>query len=133
MQALGGIGQSLFGAGICTTGVGCAIGLPIAVHGLSNLAEGVGATDGNLVKQGYQAVLGDTAGKVLYYGVDITSAGFSASQKVLSPLGRELSNSGETLFYTTNYIRAYATSLGGAAAINDSVIITKGLYDDYGN
>lgn len=109
MQAVGGAGQALFGAGICTTAVGCALGAPIMAHGLSNYSQGVGFTDTNVMQEGYKALLGNDAGNAAYYAVDITSAIGAGSVRTLSSYGRTLQNSGETLFYSSDYVRTVAT------------------------
>ncbi len=133
MQAIGGAGQALFGAGLCSTAVGCAFGAPIIAHGLSNYSQGVGFTDTNVVQEGYKAIFGNDVGNSIYYSVDIASSIGAGSAKTLSSYGRTLQNSGEILFYSSDYVRTIATPLGTMSAANDTYVIGKGLVNDYGN
>ncbi|WP_330925826.1 hypothetical protein [Candidatus Sororendozoicomonas aggregata] len=133
MQAIGGAGQALFGAGLCTTTAGCVFGAPIIAHGLSNYSQGVRFTDTNIVQEAYKAIFGNDVGNSIYYSVDIISSIGAGSAKTLSSYGRTLQNSGESLFYSSDYVRTIATPFGTMSAVNDTYVLGGGLVNDYGN
>jgi Protein of unknown function (DUF4225) len=118
LSVVGGAGQLVLGATICSGAATCAGGAVLAAHGASNIYEGVTGAS-SLLRDGYHAVLG-SAGDVAYSLVNIGTSVYGLTRPVVSPdtwsLFRNISS---------DYVPAFRTMTGtelvteGAGIIND--------------
>ncbi len=83
LDIMGGAGQTLLGAGVCSGGPSCVGGVLLAAHGASNIYEGVTGS-GSILRDGYHAVLG-SAGDLAYSAVNIGSSVYGLTRSVLRP------------------------------------------------
>ena len=120
LSVVGGAGQMVLGATICSGGATCAGGAVLAAHGASNIYEGVTGTT-SVLRDGYHAVLG-SAGDVAYSLVNIGTSMYGLTRPVVSPgtwrLFRNISS---------DYVPAFRTMTGTELVTDGAGIINDGL------
>lgn len=120
LSVVGGAGQMVLGATICSGVATCAGGAVLAAHGASNIYEGVTGTT-SLLRDGYHAVLG-SAGDAAYSLVNIGTSVYGLTRPVVSPgtwsLFRNISS---------DYVPAFRTMTGTELITEGAGIINDGL------
>ena len=120
LSVVGGAGQVVLGATICSGVATCAGGAVLAAHGASNIYEGVTGTS-SLLRDGYHSLLG-SAGDVTYSLVNIGTSVYGLTRPVVSPgtwsLFRNISS---------DYVPAFRTMTGTQLVTEGAGIINDGL------
>lgn len=125
----GGAIQVATGVGLCSTGIGCALGAPLIAHGANNIYEGVTGEDG-LLRDGYQAasqlLTGDeTYGDYAYGAVDVGTSLGGATKLVLKPNAWKLFRN-----IPSDYTRAFNVT-APTALVTNAVVDLNTVVDTY--
>jgi len=125
---VGGGGQVLLGGGLCTTGLGCVLGAPIATLGASNIQEGLTGEDG-FVRDFAQDILGETNGDYAVGALNLGTSIGGLSRSVLKPIPTSQSR---PLFYNipNDYAPAFTQSTNVGLGV-EGIGSVLNLYDTY--
>ena len=129
MQVAGGSAQALLGAGLCTSGIGCLAGTPLMIHGLSNVAEGSGATESNIAEDAYvywtqQAGGSAQLGEDIYMAADLAQAGYGIFRTVPTPLAQQM---GPYAFQSEVGYAGFMTAGSMSLTVNDLFLFATTL------
>jgi TctA family transporter len=74
LHVVGGTAQALFGAALCTTGIGCVAGAPFMAFGVNNVMDGAHGV--NVIKDGFVM-----AGDKMRVNPDYSRAAYTATKQ----------------------------------------------------
>ena len=121
LTAFGGAGQVLLGGALCTTGVGCGLGIVITTLGASNIQEGLTGEDG-FARDAFQSVLGEDEGDIAFGAVNLLTSVSGLARPVLKKTARPLFNKIRSDFVPA-YKQATNVGLGAEAMSSGSNIV----------